>query len=190
MQGESVAARRVGRQFVLILATAHVFAAGLVVFFVAAVGDLLHPYLPAALIIGLLAVAGAIWDLRAIRTRRFSLGPSRQTPKVLIQRGRDWWVTPVLWGMDTGLIGTTYRVSFVSWLLLVLALVGYAPPWAGFVYGLAFSVPLIAGVTIRNLGINNPSSPRPRVMSPRLVQVVGVVSMISLCLWTLWAAVG
>lgn len=190
MQGDLPGAKRGGRQFLLILAAAYVLAAGVVVFAVAAIGATLHPYVPAGLIVGAMAVVGATADLIAIRRRSFSLGPHRQTPKQLFHGGRWWWVTPLLWGLDTGLIGTTYRVSFGSWLLLLLALLGLAPPWAGLIYGLSFSVPLIIGVTLPRVAIDNPTSTRPRALPARPIQAVGVASMLGLYAWSVWAAVG
>jgi hypothetical protein len=57
------------------------------------------------------ALAGVLLDLRAICAGSFSLGLSRQTPKAFAHTSGEWWVTPLLWGLDTGMIWTTYRVS-------------------------------------------------------------------------------
>lgn len=193
MQGNDVMTRRHGRQFVLILAATHVAAAGLAVFLIAELGRAATSALPTAGLIALvapIALVGAALDLRAIIRGSFSVGPHRQTPKALWQQAGEWWVAPLLWGADTGLIWTTYRVSFCSWLLLLLAAIGIAPAWSGLIYGLALAIPLSVVVSVPRLGFANPTSDRPRAMSPRLVQAVGVGSMVLISAWTVAVSVG
>lgn len=65
----------------------------------------------------------------------------RQTPKVLVSRYHRS-VGGFLWGLDTGTVVSTYRVSVASWATLVLCATGRGGPWIGMFYGLGFCVPL------------------------------------------------
>lgn len=56
-------------------------------------------------------------------------------------------MTPLFWGLDTGLIWSTFRVSCTSWVLLLAALLNVAPQWSGLVYGVSFGLPLLAAVS-------------------------------------------
>lgn len=51
------------------------------------------------------------------------------------------------WGLDTGLVFTTYRMSSISWAVLALGLAGVTPWWAGLGYAAGFLVPLTLGCT-------------------------------------------
>jgi hypothetical protein len=131
------------------LAVAHVAAATLVVFALSTAAPLVTRALPHNVMLAALAAGsliGIVADARAARNRWFSFGLNRQTPKALLRLGEHAWITPLVWGFDTGLVWTTFRVSFCSWILLLLALAGVAPPWAGTIYGLAFAIPLMASV--------------------------------------------
>ncbi|GAA1660644.1 hypothetical protein GCM10009765_07660 [Fodinicola feengrottensis] len=71
----------------------------------------------------------------------------RQTPKNLIYkygpvRG------PLLWGLDTGLTVTTFRISAATWATLGLALLQLAPVWTGVAYGIGFAAPLAAATVL------------------------------------------
>jgi hypothetical protein len=105
---------------------------------------------------------------------------SRQTPKRLQFLGEHSWVTPYVWGLDTGLLVTTYRVSFCSWLLLLLTLVGVAPPWAGVVNGISFVFPLMLATRLMKTGSARLSEGLPRLRSAVPVQVAGIGSMLLL----------
>jgi hypothetical protein len=71
----------------------------------------------------------------------------RQTPKSIVYRyGARRAATA--WGLDAGLVFTTYRVSSISWALLALALVGVTPWWAGLGYAAGFLVPLLLGCSV------------------------------------------
>ena len=64
----------------------------------------------------------------------------RQTPKRLhymfgATRGA------LLWGIDTGLMVTTFRVTSLTWATLTLAFLGLLPWWAGLAYAAGFVVP-------------------------------------------------
>lgn len=147
-------------RFFLILAGAFVGSAGMLVFALAQIGTLFRGILP--------------------REHGFSFGLSRQTPKVLLHMGQAFWVTPLFWGLDTGSIWSTYRVSFCSWLLLLLAILGLAPEWAGILYGLAFVVPLSMVMYAR--------APfgGPRVSPPARAQWIGIAAMALLCGLSIW----
>lgn len=189
MQGTSPSGRRRARTYLLILAAAHMAAAGLVVFLLSqTIGAAVQQHAPAALrlaLVGVASVAGIALDLRAVLRRSYSVGLDRQTPRALSHSGMEWWVTPLIWGADTGLILTTYRVSFCSWLLLVLAAVGAAPPWSGLLYGLSFMVPLLVAMSRPEPEACDVDGGRRAGPSPA-AQWLGVASMVALCAGLVW----
>jgi hypothetical protein len=66
----------------------------------------------------------------------------RQTPKAIISQhggGR----AAIAWGLDTGLVFTTFRMSSICWALLLLDLLGIAPWWIGLGYAAGFLIPLV-----------------------------------------------
>jgi hypothetical protein len=75
------------------------------------------------------------------------LGPSwrRQTPKRYLDQ---YGVTTAafLWGLDTGLVFTTFRVTSLSWAAFAVTILGLVPWWAGAAYALGFGVPLVVMV--------------------------------------------
>jgi hypothetical protein len=71
----------------------------------------------------------------------------RQTPKDIEYRLGPR-AAAVAWGLDTGLVFTTYRMSSISWALLVLGLLGVAPWWVGAGYAAGFLVPLTLGLLL------------------------------------------
>jgi hypothetical protein len=116
----------------------------------------------------------------------FSFGLSRQTPTELGHTSGEWWVTPLLCGLDTGMIWTTCRVSSCSWVLLLLAVLGIAPAWARLVYGLAFSIPLLVMVQRRVSVEGSCEISRPHWMPQQPAQWVRIVSMLLLPAVLLW----
>lgn len=86
----------------------------------------------------------ALVDLVAIRKRSYCpLSWCRQTPQSL--RFRHGVTTTVaVWGFDTGLAVTTFRVAALTWAALLLTFVGLASWQVGFAYALAFVIPVIA----------------------------------------------
>jgi hypothetical protein len=192
VQGTSSSIRRQGRRCLLILATAHVIAAGLIVYLLGQVAGLaVQAHVPPVVrlaLVGATAVAAIVLDLRAARRRSYSVGWNRQTPEALAHSGGAWWVTPLIWGADTGLIWTTYRVSSLSWVFLVLVLLGAAPPWAGLAYGLAFAVPLLVAASRPAAdGEACDVSPGARTR-PLLAQLAGVGLMAVFAAGLLWLA--
>lgn len=96
---------------------------------------------------GLLGLAAV--DVAAIRASRYcGLGWRRQTPKVLMRRFRPTLVACV-WGFDTGLAVTTFRVAAGTWGALLLAGLGFTSWRAGLGYGLGFAVPFL-GLLLRH----------------------------------------
>jgi hypothetical protein len=64
----------------------------------------------------------------------------RQTPRILMRRYRPF-VVSALWGLDTGLVVTTFRVAAVSWAALLVSALALVPLWAGLAYGAGFVLP-------------------------------------------------
>ncbi|MBU2697572.1 hypothetical protein [Pimelobacter sp. 30-1] len=54
----------------------------------------------------------------------------------------------LLWGLDTGTMLSTFRVTSGTWAILGLVILGVAPWWSGAVYGLSFGLGLLV-VTLR-----------------------------------------
>jgi hypothetical protein len=182
VQGASPENRRDGFRFVVILAAAHVVTAGLVVFVVSQAAPALGAFVPRRITLLALVVASAVGivvDSRAASLRHWTLSMARQTPKRLQFLGEHAWITPYAWGVDTGLVVTTYRVSFCSWLLLLLALTGVVPLWAGLISGLAFAIPLLVMTQLAKTRFHHPSDGiRPWSAVP--VQIGGIGSMLLL----------
>jgi hypothetical protein len=96
----------------------------------------------AALSVALVIDAYSLW-----RKRWCPVTLRRQTPKDILNRlgARR---AAIAWGLDTGLVFTTYRVSFLSWALLGLAVLGVTPWWAGLGYAAGFLMPLLIGCSL------------------------------------------
>lgn len=85
----------------------------------------------------------ALCDLVAIRRRDYCpLSWRRQTPRSL-QFRYSATVTAAVWGFDTGLAVTTFRVAALTWAALLLTFLGLASWQVGFAYALAFVIPII-----------------------------------------------
>jgi hypothetical protein len=149
--------------------------AGLVVALVYEIGTIVTGYLPrqAALAICVAATVVAIGlDVPAVRHNTYTVGLKRQTAKILAHDpDRPWWVTPLFWGLDTGLIWSTFRVSCTSWVLLLSAFLHVAPQWSGLAYGMLFGVPLLVAVSIGDPDTFSRPGGRPL----RLAQLAGLV---------------
>jgi len=131
---------------VVSLAVAYVVSATFIVFVVSSLAPLVRAVTTEQMLFAGAIVAcsiGIVVDVWAMRRRALSFGLPRQTPKALLYLGEHAWIAPIVWGLDTGLIWTTFRVSFTSWILLFMAATGLAPAWSGVVYGLAFALPFL-----------------------------------------------
>ena len=101
-------------------------------------------------ITGLFALA--VVDVYSVRKARYCLlGVRRQTPRHLLRFFRIT-VVASLWGLDTGLAITTFRVAAVTWAALLLSVLGLAPWWSGLAYGCAFTLPFLLLLWRRQLG--------------------------------------
>jgi hypothetical protein len=92
----------------------------------------------------------ALFALDVLRARSPDvLGPSwrRQTPKWLLDR-YSTTTAAFLWGLDTGLVFTTFRVGSLSWAALGVTALGLVPWWVGIVYALGFSLPLASVILV------------------------------------------
>jgi hypothetical protein len=97
-------------------------------------------------------------DLRAMaRSTYCPLSWRRQTPRSLMRRYRMTVVASV-WGFDTGLMVTTFRVAAVGWGALFLAALGLLPLWAGLGYGLAYALPFLGLLMRPRLGRSSRSA--------------------------------
>jgi hypothetical protein len=81
-------------------------------------------------------------DLSRFRMPVCPLTLHRQTPKWLIYDHGP--LAPLLWGLDTGAVVTTIRLSALTWMGLGLVLLGIGPWWSGVAYAAGFCVPLAA----------------------------------------------
>jgi hypothetical protein len=85
----------------------------------------------------------AALDVRAIRNKSYCpIGWNRQTPQ-RIGRYAGPMLSAVVWGFDTGLAVTTFRVAAITWAALSMAALGLLPWWIGVAYGVAFTVPML-----------------------------------------------
>lgn len=119
----------------------------------------------------LYALAGALTfglvlhDVRSLRKRRFcALGPRRQTPKWIPHALRSDRLGLVVWGFDTGLGATTFRMTNGWWVLAVAVLAGLHPVGIALAYALGFAVPLIWAKRIQSRA----EAGEPLQMSERL----------------------
>ena len=88
-------------------------------------------------------VVFAFVDLVAIRRRIYCpLSWRRQTPQSLRFR-YGVMTTAAVWGFDTGLAVTTFRVAAVTWGALLLTFFGFGSWKTGLAYALAFVIPIV-----------------------------------------------
>ncbi|WP_212993673.1 hypothetical protein [Actinoplanes auranticolor] len=119
------------------------------------------------------ALIAVVFDVRAIKTDSFAPGLHRQTSKELAHRANiPEWVAPMMWGLDTGLMWTTFRVSATTWVLMAAALLNVAPQWSGLIFGTAFAAPLAVAVLVGRGNVSELGRPGPR----RAVQMATVAA--------------
>ena len=128
---------------------------------------------------GLLTLAGI--DVRAARRSMYCpLGRRRQTPNALMHRHSPTFVATV-WGFDIGLAVTTVRVAALTWGAFLLVGLGMATWFTGFVYGVAFAVPIVVLLWTHKVGrlatIRGPVDPGLEAMlaKRKTLQVVSAV---------------
>jgi hypothetical protein len=95
--------------------------------------------------VGLLIVCAVADVAMLVAGRTYSIGWSRQTPRRAVYQLGDRYGA-LVWGLDTGLVVTTFRISAATWAALGLALLNVAPAWTGLAYGLGFVLPLAVSV--------------------------------------------
>jgi hypothetical protein len=54
----------------------------------------------------------------------------------------------LVWGLDTGLMVTTYRITAATWATLSLCVLGFLPWWTGVIYATGFLLPVAIAVLI------------------------------------------
>lgn len=107
--------------------------------------------LVAAVVVAVLAVVDThvlglhapMWRRQTPRELHFALGPTRGA---------------LVWGLDTGLVVTTFRVTSLSWTALTLSFLGLLPWWAGLAYAAGFILP--SAVLILLVPRSDPESDR------------------------------
>ncbi|MFL6076872.1 MAG: hypothetical protein ACJ73S_26050 [Mycobacteriales bacterium] len=93
-----------------------------------------------------LAAAAVTATFLIVDTRLFGLRTPmwrRQTPREHFHRHGPTRGAFV-WGLDTGLVFSTYRITSLSWVALTLTLAGLVPWWAGLAYAAGFVLPAAA----------------------------------------------
>jgi hypothetical protein len=136
------------RTFVLVVFAGAFISAAVLVFGFASLADVM--LLTAGLslkwkvgLAGLGLVALTLVDVLAIRKNRYCpLGLRRQTPKALMRQHSPATVA-MIWGFDTGLAVTTFRVAAITWGALLMAALGLSPWWVGLGYGVGFVLPFV-----------------------------------------------
>jgi len=127
------------------LGIAHALAATAVVAAVGIVGGLVFGSgRPAAAVPVAALIAALVLADVSVRSRsRLSL--RRQTPQDAYGV-RSPMLGAAIWGLETGIIGSTYRMTTASWSVLVLAATGWAHPLTGAAYAGGFLVPLAIAI--------------------------------------------
>jgi hypothetical protein len=83
--------------------------------------------------LGLLGLSTPMWRRQTPRHHFVHRGPARGA---------------FAWGLDTGLVFTTFRVTSLSWAGLLLTVAGVLPLWSGALYAIGFLVPLTIAVAV------------------------------------------
>lgn len=131
-------------------------------------------------------VTAALFALDMLRTRAgCTLGPSwhRQTPKRYMDHHKAT-TAAFAWGLDTGLVFTTFRVSSLSWAALSVTALGLVPWWAGAAYAVGFGVPLLVA-TLAVPARSDPTGetdPEPTWLVQRLFDATNALKVSALCM--------
>ena len=95
------------------------------------------------------ALAGLAFT-QSVRSRTLAPGIRRQTPRIwLFRYGR---LAYPMWGLDAGLIFTTFRISLLSWAAALLGILGFAPWYVGLVYAVGFLLPFLTALLVQTGG--------------------------------------
>ena len=96
-----------------------------------------------------------------------------------------------MWGLDAGLVVTTYRVTSLSWAALAVTFFGVVPWWSGLAYALGFSIPLLAVILSvpKRTDPMGQADPEPvwileRIMDSRGALKVSALLMMGGALWS------
>jgi hypothetical protein len=146
--------------------------------------------LPASARVG---VAGAVLivlaalDLAASRAGSYCpLGWRRQTPQRALHRYGAAGAM-LVWGADTGLAITTFRVNAMTWAALALVALGYSSWWSGVGYASAFITSLLLAmrteVTVDRLTHMLHMKAPAQAASRALLTTAGV----SILIYSVWA---
>jgi hypothetical protein len=126
-----------------------------------------------------------VLDAYSLRSRSWCpLTLRRQTPKDILLRHGDARRAALAWGLDTGLVFTTIRVSSITWGLVVISILGVGPWWVGSAYGIGFVVPLALGWLGADLITNHEGRARfsaTLAHNPSLARL-GTVVTLAICL--------
>jgi hypothetical protein len=160
-------------QVATLFATAFVAAALAAFAFAHFIGLLLHvSEFPAAWrlsLAGIVLVALSAADVHAVRSKTYCpISLRRQTPRRLMRQYPARLVA-LLWGLDTGLAVTTFRVSAATWGALFLTFLGFGTWWVGVFYGISFIVPLMAFICWGPVG---EASVQPEHIDPGLDRLI------------------
>jgi hypothetical protein len=160
-------------QVATLFATAFVVAALAAFAFAHYIGSLLNvSQFPAAWrlsLAGIVLVALAAADVHAVRRKTYCpISWRRQTPRQLMRQYPARLVA-LLWGLDTGLAVTTFRVSAATWGALFLTFLGFGTWWVGIVYGISFIVPLMTFICVGPVG---KASAAPEHIDPGLDRLI------------------
>jgi hypothetical protein len=145
VKGRSIAKQaRVAKRFIAGFLVSSIFVFAVLGIAGSATTELVTRSFARATLVAILASA-LISDIVSLRRQDWCcLTIKRQTPKDIQLRlgpGR----AALAWGLDTGLVFTTFRVSAIGWALMACTLTGIAPWWIGAAYAFGFLLPLAAG---------------------------------------------
>lgn len=105
----------------------------------------------------------------------------RQTPKWFVYKYGDR-TSAFLWGLDAGLVVTTYRVTSLSWAAFCLAFLGAIPWWSGIFYAAGFVIPeLVLNLALPRRADSRQADPEPGWVMDAMMRLRPV---------TRWAGVG
>lgn len=146
----------------------------------------------------LVVAAVVLVALVAADTGRFGLRTfmwQRQTPRWFVYKYGERKAA-LFWGLDAGLVFTTFRVTSLSWAGLILTLVGLLPWWVGAVYAFGFVVPeLVFNLLLpRRVDPTGASDPEPNWAVDALINAratlrpVGILALSAGAGWAVFAA--